>query len=217
MISKLARFTLVPLFAVALTSGVALAQDPPAEGGEMPATEGTGEAMPAEATPAASESTPVDAMDNTVMKKMWLGADVGLLVPLLGNYPDAAGFGFGGHLTFDYVMSPLLSVTARAGYHHHLAKSIGGTDVTVSAIPILAGVKYSFGLVYASAEVGISMNKVKASPGGSASSNKFAAAVGAGYTMGKLDLRVGAFMPEAAKAGDGIDLMATVGFRFASF
>ena len=60
------------------------------------------------------------------------------------------------------------------------------------------------------------MNKVKFG-GASASANKFAAAVGAGYTMGKLEIRVGAFMPEAAKAGDGLDLMATVGMNFAGF
>lgn len=211
MISKLARFTLVPLFAMSLASGAAWAQEtPPAEGGEMPA-EGT-EAMPAAETAPTMEVAPAETMDGMTDKKMWLGADVGLLVPLLGDYPDAAGIGFGGHLTFSYVLNTMMHVTARAGYHHHLAKN----DITISNIPILAGIKYYFGAVYASAEVGLSMNKFKFG-GASDSKTKFASAIGAGYTMGKLDIRVGAFMPETAKAGDGIDLMATVGMNFVGF
>jgi len=209
MISKLARFTLVPLFAVSLASlasGAAWAQE---EGGEMPA-EGT-EAAPMEAAPA-TEAAPMETMDAGMDKKMWIGADAGILVPVLGNYGDAAGIGFAGHLTFSYVLSPMMHVTARAGYHHHLAKN----EITVTNIPILAGIKYYFGMIYASAEVGLSMNKVKFGDA-SASQNKFASAVGVGYTMGKLDIRAGAFMPSTADAGDGIDIMATVGMNFAGF
>ena len=212
MISKLARFTLVPMFAVALTSGVALAQDPPAEGEAAP-TDGTGEAMPAE-TAAPAEAAPMESTggDMGAAKKMWLGVDGGVLVPLLGDYPDAAGIGFGVHLTFSYSISPVLQATGRAGYHHHLAKN----DITVSNIPVLAGVKYWFGKMFASAEVGLSNNRVKFG-GASASKSKFASAIGVGYAMDKLEIRVGAFMPETAKTGDGIDLMATVGYNFMGF
>jgi hypothetical protein len=211
MISKLARFTLVPLFAVALTSGVALAQDPPAEGEAAPPAEGMTEtAPPTEAAPV--EAAPAEEGGMAMEKKMWLGADGGLLVPLLGDYPDAAGIGFAVHLDFSYNVSPVLQATARAGYHHHLAKN----EITVSNIPVLAGVKYWFGKMFASAEVGISNNKVKFG-GASASKTKFASAVGVGYAMNALEIRVGAFMPETAKTGDGIDLMATVGYNFMGF
>lgn len=213
MISKLARFTLVPMFAVALASGVALAQDPPAEGEGAPA-EGTGEAMPAEATPAA-ETAPMESSggDMAMEKKMHLGADVGAAIPILTPYSDGAGIGFGGLLRFEYVLSPMLHVTARAGYIHHLAKN----SVTFSQIPILVGAKYFFGQVYGAAEVGFSMNKAKLDGGGSASENKFASGVAGGYMMGKLDIRVGLNMPNTAKAGDGFDILATVGFNFAAF
>lgn len=77
-----------------------------------------------------------------------------------GDFGDGAGTGFGAAGTFIYSVSPMLDVTGSVGYVKWGTKeSIPGYEVSFSDIPILVGLRYTFGkgqfLPYGAAEVGL--------------------------------------------------------------
>lgn len=79
-----------------------------------------------------------------------------------GDFRDGAGTGFGAAGTFIYSVSPMLDVTGSVGYLKWGSKeSIPGYEVSFSDIPILVGLRYTFGkgqfLPYGAAEVGLHM------------------------------------------------------------
>ncbi|WP_337866482.1 outer membrane beta-barrel protein [Ignavibacterium sp.] len=79
-----------------------------------------------------------------------------------GDFGDGAGTGFGASGTFVYSVSPMLDVTGSVGYIKWGTKeSIPGYEVSSSDIPILIGLRYTFGkgqfLPYGAAEVGLHM------------------------------------------------------------
>ncbi len=92
-----------------------------------------------------------------------MGASVqGLLSFPTGDFGDGAGTGFGATGTFIYSVSPMLDVTGSVGYIKWGTKeSTPGYEVSFSDIPILVGLRYTFGkgqfLPYASAETGLHM------------------------------------------------------------
>lgn len=182
-----------------VASMTAQAQDAPAT-----APEGAPPAAPAETTP------PPAAAGGTVMgTRMLLGADFALAIPL-GDLGDAAGIGFGGLARFEYVLTPPLNLTVRAGYIHHLEKN----GFTYSTIPVLAGVKFAVAdAVYLAAELGFFNNRGSF---GSLSSSEtdFGATVGAGYRMGDLDLRAGLQFADLGNAGESMSLVINAGYNF---
>lgn len=79
-----------------------------------------------------------------------------------GDFGDGAGTGFGVTGTFIYSVSPMLDVTGSVGYLKWGTKeSIPGYEISFSDIPILVGLRYTFGkgqfLPYGTAEVGLHM------------------------------------------------------------
>lgn len=92
--------------------------------------------------------------------KMGLSVQGSLAFPT-GDFGDAAGTGFGGVGTFMYEVSPMLAITGSVGYLTWGPKEdLGeGFDYSLSTIPVLVGVRYSFGkgnfLPYVLAEVGM--------------------------------------------------------------
>lgn len=62
----------------------------------------------------------------------------------MGDFGDVYDMGFGGIGTFIYEINSNLSVIASAGYLTWSGKD-AFTDWTFSSIPVLAGLRYSFG------------------------------------------------------------------------
>jgi hypothetical protein len=168
-----------------------------------------GEEMPAEG----GEGAPMEEMGTD--KKMSLGADGAIVLPL-GNFGDVAGLGIGALLKFGFSVSEAIMITARAGYIHHLAKDVGGTDFKYAQVPIMVGGKYMFGDAYGAAEIGMVRASIDVGAG-SASETNLAFGVGGGYMVGDLDLRLSFNMIDLGHAGDSQELMINVGYDFAHF
>lgn len=203
--------------ASACLEGAAFAQD---EAGGTDETDEAGEtgeaAAPAETVEPAAPVTPTES---TATQKMTVGADAGSVVPV-GDFADGAGFGLAVLGRFEYAASPVLSVTARLGYHYHLEKN----NVTFSNIPIAGGVKYAFGTgerrPYAAAEAGLNFSSTSGEVLGmsvSDSDTNFGLTLGGGYDMGKLDIRAGLEILDLGHAGDLLGLFVNVGYDFAHF
>lgn len=117
----------------------------------------------------------------------------------LGDWADSAGLGFGVTLNYEYALNPMLDITGRVGYVHHLGTELEGTkiDVHTTEIPVLAGVKYNFiPNVYGQAEFGLWHIGFGASEGPEADAiNRFGLTLGAGYEMDNLAFGLQYIMP----------------------
>jgi hypothetical protein len=127
----------------------------------------------------------------------------------------------GGLVRYEYMgISPQLTITGRVGYLFGLEKD----SVSISYLPILAGVKWYFtGYTsgkhegfYAAGELGFNYTKVKVDYGFgsvSGSENYFGLTAGAGYEFGfGMDVRAAFFAPSLADLGDLIGGLITVGW-----
>jgi len=73
-----------------------------------------------------------------------VGGQVGLAVPM-GNLGDVASMGFGFNGLFVYQLQPQIELTGLIGYTTFGAKEeVEGFDYSLSTIPLLAGIRYSF-------------------------------------------------------------------------
>ena len=75
--------------------------------------------------------------------KMTLGPALELALPL-GDFSDLASFGVGGTARFEYGLQPKIALTGNIGYIWFSGESTELYDYSISAIPLIAGVKYSF-------------------------------------------------------------------------
>ena len=75
--------------------------------------------------------------------KMTLGPALEGALPL-GDFSDIASFGVGGTARFEYGLQPKLALTGNIGYIWFSGESTELYDYSISAIPLIAGVKYSF-------------------------------------------------------------------------
>jgi len=122
---------------------------------------------------------------------MAVGAGVVVSLPI-GDFGDAANTGFGGTAAFEMSFLPQLTGVGNIGY------ITWGTDVdevSFSAVPILAGVKYYFmpgvgfyglgqlGLTIMSTEIPTFSFGGMTFGGGSESSTEFTFVIGAGYEV----------------------------------
>jgi len=210
------------LFIAAATvamSGVAIAQDAPADpaaGGD--ATGGAAATEPA-APPAGGPAAPEAAAP---AKKMTIGADLAFVLPL-SDYSDAADFAIGGLGRFEYAVNDLISATARVGYIWNSTKTDG---FSLGMIPVMVGGSYKIGTSGLSAygELGLTNIRVSVDAGGisaSDSKTKFAVGAGVGYQKDKIKARAGFWMPGSLDNGNGgtttlMSLMASVGYDFVS-
>lgn len=151
--------------------------------------------------------------------KIAVGVQGGVAIPM-GDFGDGYDMGFGGTGTFAYHVNPMLDVTGSVGYLTWNGKVDG---ISLSSIPILAGVRYYFGQgkfhPYVAGELGIHFTSSKVeffgvSVSGSSSDFGFGAGAGFLYQLGpKLDLDVNAKFSSIATSGSSssfINIMAGV-------
>lgn len=96
-----------------------------------------------------------------------VGGQAGLAVPM-GDFGDLVGMGFGFHGLFVYQLQPQLELTGLLGYTTFGSKDEAiYADYSISTIPLLAGVRYSFSeqgvnpfRPYVGAELGLQFQSV---------------------------------------------------------
>jgi hypothetical protein len=141
------------------------------------------------------------------------GVDVTVVSPM-GDWGDGAGLGVGAMGRLEISIPGPLSLTARAGYIHHLEKK----GISFNMIPMLLGAKFGFGLpgigLYAYGEGG--MFRVSGSYGGVSlpSKTELGMTLGVGASVGPLDARIGMVAPKLTDLLDGYGIMGTVGYNF---
>lgn len=146
------------------------AADPAAEPAADPTAEGGGEAG-MEAGGEGTETTPGEGTDEAAPpKQMRFGVGAVLAFPVAGeastgtDWSDLMGIGIGaaGHLM--YMLSPKLALAGTLGLVYHLPKDLGGVDVTVMEIPILAGVRFMVApKIAVGGDTGVNLMKVSLS------------------------------------------------------
>lgn len=197
--TSLSKTLLITTFTVC-TAGVAFAQD------------STGGAPGAPSTPTAAATG--GAGSKTI------GADAAFVLPL-GDYADGTDFALGVFGRFEYGVNDALSVTGRVGY---LYNKVSSSNVSIGMIPVLVGASYKIGPsgLAVFGELGLTNIRVSLDNFGSDSRTEFSVGGGAGYQAGKLEARVGFFMPGSISNGSSgtsttlYGLMASVGYNFAS-
>ena len=89
---------------------------------------------------------------------------------------------------------------------------------TFSRIPFWFGAKYAVAdAFYGAAELGLVLGKASVRRPVSASDDNLGLTLGAGYRMGRLDIRAGIHVLDLGNAGDLMELVASVGYNFATF
>lgn len=229
MLNRVIQIGLATFLATAVAGqNVAFAQDEPAAdpGTETPAPDADGDGAPdsTDAAPAdgSADGMATDPSQDAGMpgKKMRVGAAAHLGFNL-GNLGDFAQLDLGGLVTFEYMLKPLISLSARAGYLHFLPE---GDGVSFHIIPIWLGGKYALGTepshLFIRGELAINMMSTTVEIGGveaSSSETKFGINAGAGYDMGALSLDAYLTIYDLGELGDTMGINAAVSYWFASF
>jgi hypothetical protein len=155
-------------------------------------------------------------------KKMRLGAGVVLGLPI-GDWGDFVNFSIGVLADFDWVVTPALSVTGRAGYIHHLTDI---DDASFSTIPLWGGVKYYFAPAeastrfFAAGEAGLTFNHASFDFGGGTVSDTetdLGVNLGGGIELGAISIRANLTFFDIGNAGDSFEIMASAAYYFLSF
>ena len=151
--------------------------------------------------------------------QMAVGVDFASVVPV-GNFADAAGFGFGSLFRFEYnINASPLAVTTRSGYLWHNSKDVGPATVSFSQVPLLAGLKYSLPTapIYVAGELGavIAMTSTEGGIGGDTDNTEtnLGFAAGAGYELGIIDLRLSLNFLDASNMADTMTIGLTFGLN----
>src|SRR5688572_15740630 len=169
---------------------------------------------------AAQAQDPGAATETSTARRGRLGAGVALGLPL-GDFGDLAVFSVGGLLDFDWVLSPALSATGRAGYIYHVLDS-DLEDFSLSTVPIWVGVKYYLGSAEASTrlfgmgELGLNYTMAEVS-GFSDSEVNLGLNVGVGIELGAVSIRGFLALFDIGDAGESLSLMASASYYFLSF
>jgi hypothetical protein len=198
------RNLLSAVLTVGLTAPAFAQEAPPAGGGGTAAPTGGGEAAPM-------------MEGGGGEKKMAIGGDFALAIPVSSALRDTAGIGIGVLPKFSYAIMEELLGTFRVGYIFHLKKN----DLGFKEIPVLFGAKYMFGSAYGAAEIGFDHVSVDVPVPGfgtvTGSDTKPAFDIGGGYMIGDIDLRLALFMWDLGHAGDTLELMVNAGYNFVHF
>jgi hypothetical protein len=75
--------------------------------------------------------------------KMTLGPALEAALPI-GDFGDISSFGVGGTARFEYGLESKIALTGNAGYIWFSGESTDYGDYSISAIPLIAGIKYQF-------------------------------------------------------------------------
>lgn len=133
--------------------------------------------------------------------KMTLGPALELSLPM-GDFSDMASFGVGATARFEYGLQPKIALTGNIGYIWFSGESNEAYDYSVSAIPLIAGIKYSFApQFFVSGELGFWFSSFSADYKGEAlgipgftydgsyddSDTNFMLAPGVGYQTGPIE------------------------------
>jgi hypothetical protein len=136
--------------------------------------------------------------------KMTLGPALEVSLPM-GDFSDIATFGVGGTARFEYGLQPKIALTANIGYLWWSGESNDAFDYSVSAVPLIAGIKYSFApQFFVSGELGFYFTSVSGDFKGEAlgipgftysgsydnSETNFMLAPGVGYQTGPIEALV---------------------------
>jgi hypothetical protein len=146
------------------------------------------------------------------------GGGLILGVPL-GDFGDLVDFSVGLMLDLDYAITPDLSITGRLGYIYH---DIDGSGVSLSTVPLWAGVKYFFAppgsaRPFVAAELGLDYNRIDIEGLGHDSEVDAAMTLGGGFELDALSIRAFFAFINLDEAGDSMELMASVSYYFLEF
>lgn len=196
-IIQMATISLVGLFA-----GSSYAQQPPA---------GT---APAEVAPVSTPAQQAPMASTALGGGMLAGVDARLTVPL-GDLSNIASVGFGALGRYEYILTPQVNLTGRAG----IDLFVGKNNASYWNIPILVGAKFAvIPNLYLAGELGLFYNHVSVDLPfiGSASNGEFdfAMTLGAGYRMGDLDFRASVEFADLSNAGSTTALVLSAGYNF---
>jgi hypothetical protein len=147
-----------------------------------------------------------------------LGAGVLLGLPV-GDFGDFVDLNIGALADFDYVLTPMLSLTGRAGFIFHLEDIEG---FSFSTIPIWAGAKYYFAPVeagtrfFAAGELAFNYNMVDSDIGDDSELN-VGLNLGGGVELGALSIRAFLAMYDLGDADETLALTASLAYYFLAF
>jgi hypothetical protein len=157
-------------------------------------------------------------------KQIRFGVAGALVIPLSpSEYKDFVGIGIGAFGGVSYMLSPKLALAGHLGLIYHLPKDVGGVDVTLMEIPILAGVRFmvtpKIGLA---ADTGFNINKFSVSEGTAPDSqNRIPLRLGADFMIsGNLLAGAGLWIPNLllrdsdVEEDMGFELYGAVGYMF---
>lgn len=161
-------------------------------------------------------------------KRTWFGGDLAGVVPL-GDYADGSDFAVGALLRLDYVATPQVDLSIRAGYLWHNTyqpKGTSGGEYSLAMLPLLIGGELKVGGgAFLYGEAGLTVIQVSVSiMGFSASDSKTYLSVGggAGFRSGRVKGKFGIYMPGRPENGDTGDrttlygVLGTIGYDFAA-
>lgn len=132
---------------------------------------------------------------NTAKAQITISPGLEVAVPL-GNWSSFANLGIGASAQVQYTINEKLAATGTLGYIHFLTDKAYGTDFSVGAIPLQAGLKYYFAPnCYGMGQLGFHIMRASVTVLGqktSDSDTNLSLGVGAGYEVNlgnlKLDL-----------------------------
>jgi len=188
---------------VVLSAASAFAQQPPAA------------AAPGEVPPVSTPAQQAPMASTALGGGMLAGVDARLTVPL-GDLSNIASVGFGALGRYEYILTPQVNLTGRAGINLFLGKNNAG----YWNIPILVGAKFAvIPNLYLAGELGLFYNHVSVDLPfglGSASNGEFdfGMTLGAGYRMGDLDFRASVEFADLSNAGSTAALVLSAGYNF---
>ncbi len=156
------------------------------------------------------------------IQRFSVGADAGIQIPL-GEFADSAGIGLSGTVQAEYILTPTLLLSARAGFIYHIEKH----NVQFDQIPMLGGVKYSFDdsfPFYLTVEAGyFIVEKQLPNPGllvydasenfGMNQYNRFGGILGVGHPFGDFEVGMNLSFWDILHISQRMGIGITVGFN----
>lgn len=146
-----------------------------------------------------------------------LGVDGAFVLPQ-GDLSDITGSQLGAFVRAEVSLLKMIALTARLGYLYGLEKDLGAAKSSLSAIPVMAGLKY-FPVtptpLYVAAEIGL-MNATYAYGSAEKDESWTGGTLGAGFQIAGLDLRGQMIVFDLDHMDESYGLMITIGYDFTS-
>nr|HEX4313534.1 hypothetical protein [Kofleriaceae bacterium] len=145
-----------------------------------------------------------------------LGVDAVGVAPV-GAYSDVSTAAFGADARIAYPVTSSVAAIGRVGYVQDANQMAG---FSMSIVPVLVGARVRLGAshVFVDAELGASVI-TESGMGTSLTNARFGFQLGAGYQAGKLEAKLGYWVPGSEDLGNGRDstlggVVASVGYDF---